>query len=58
MAASVKGTLKPTGSIDLEEMVRDLALLIADHADAAERDRRVPKAVIGTRVYEGMRSTS
>jgi len=58
MAALVKGTAKPKGNIDLEELACGLALLIADHADAAERDRRVPKAVIGTRVYEGMRSTS
>jgi len=46
MPAIVKGSFKPRANTDLLAVARELGPLIADHADAAERDRRVPKAVI------------
>jgi len=39
---------------ELLEAARDLAPLIADHAGAAERDRRVPKAVIDALASAGI----
>ena len=38
----------------LLEAARRLAPLIADHADEAERERRVPKAVVGELVSAGV----
>jgi alkylation response protein AidB-like acyl-CoA dehydrogenase len=40
--------------VELLEAARYLAPLIADHADAAERDRRVPKAVIDALASAGI----
>jgi len=54
MAATVKGNFKPKGSTEFLQATRDLAPLIADHADAAERDRRVPKAVIDALASAGI----
>jgi indole-3-acetate monooxygenase len=54
MAALVKGNFKPKGSTELLQGARDLAPLIADYADAAERDRRVPKAVIDALAATGI----
>ena len=54
MAALIKGNSKPKGSTDLLEAARYLAPLIADHADAAERDGRVPKAVIDALASAGI----
>jgi indole-3-acetate monooxygenase len=54
MAAIVKGNFKPKGSTELGEVARELGPLIADHADAADRDRRVPKAVVDALASAGI----
>jgi len=52
--AAVKGTLTSRSGVDSERKARELGPLIADHAGAAERERRVPKAVIDALASAGI----
>ncbi len=47
-------TSAAAGSHDLVERARALAPLIREHADEAERDRRLPKAVVDAMAAEGL----